>query len=70
MGNEHGGRVGRVGSRDCRMARRLVEHDARLGDAVALEEAVSSLVHHGLVDRIGDRLGASSAAVRFAELNR
>jgi hypothetical protein len=48
----------------------LTELGARLGEAVALEEAVSVLVHHGLVDRIGDRLRASNAAVRFAELSR
>jgi hypothetical protein len=48
----------------------LPELGARLGEAVAPEEAVSSLVQHGLADRIGDRLRASSAAVRFAELSR
>jgi hypothetical protein len=48
----------------------LSELGARLEEAVALEEAVSSLVSHGLVERIGDRLRASSAAVRFAELSR
>jgi hypothetical protein len=48
----------------------LSELGARLGEVVALEEAVSSLVHDGLVDRIGHRLRASSAAVRFAELSR
>jgi hypothetical protein len=48
----------------------LPELGARLGDPAALEETVSSLVHDGLVDRIGDRLRASSAAVRFADLSR
>ena len=48
----------------------LSELSARLGEAVALDEVVSSLVHDGLVDRIGHRLRASSAAVRFAELSR
>jgi hypothetical protein len=48
----------------------LPELSARLGKEIALEDAVSSLIHHGLVDRIGDRLRASSAAVRFAELSR
>jgi hypothetical protein len=47
----------------------LPELGARLDEAVALDEAVSSLVRHDLVERIGDRLRASSAAVRFAGLS-
>jgi len=44
--------------------------DAGLGDAPRPGEALRVLVADGLATQLGDRIGASRAAVRFNELRR
>ena len=46
----------------------VAELDDRLPDVPRLHEALRVLVDDGLVTKLGDRVGASRAAVRFQTL--
>jgi len=48
----------------------IEELDARVGDVPRPREALRVLVGDGLATQLGDRVGASRAAVRFDALRR